>query len=151
MELLLTGSTNKSQQIHNHHHHWLDSPTWAFAFPQKLLPAEVSGYCFFRFRGKSLFQGGVVSPTPSPGYPGRPNVFCQGCLPKPTSPSFKASGSRFLPLRDSRINVAQESWRGHACNGLGRNNWHYSSFVSIHLSARCVPSRPSTAPLPQAN
>jgi hypothetical protein len=32
--------------------------------PQKLLPAEVSGYCFFRFRDKSLFQGGVVSPTP---------------------------------------------------------------------------------------
>jgi hypothetical protein len=32
--------------------------------PQKLLPAEVSGYCFFRFRDKSLFQGGLVSPTP---------------------------------------------------------------------------------------
>jgi hypothetical protein len=40
--------------------------------PQKLLPAEVSGYCFVRFRGKSLFQGGVVSPTPNPGYPGGP-------------------------------------------------------------------------------
>jgi hypothetical protein len=34
--------------------------------PQKLLPAKVSGYCFFRFRDKSLFQGGVVSPTPNP-------------------------------------------------------------------------------------
>jgi hypothetical protein len=33
--------------------------------PQKLLPAEVSGYCFFRFRDKSLFQGGV-SPAPNP-------------------------------------------------------------------------------------
>jgi hypothetical protein len=33
--------------------------------PQKLLPAEVSIYCFFRFRDKSLFQGGVVSPTPN--------------------------------------------------------------------------------------
>jgi hypothetical protein len=32
--------------------------------PQKLLPAKVSCYCFFGFRDKSLFQGGVVSPTP---------------------------------------------------------------------------------------
>jgi hypothetical protein len=32
--------------------------------PQKLLPAKVSGYCFFGFRDKSFFQGGVVSPTP---------------------------------------------------------------------------------------
>jgi hypothetical protein len=31
--------------------------------PQKLLPAKVSSYCFFRFRDKSLLQGGVVSPT----------------------------------------------------------------------------------------
>jgi hypothetical protein len=36
--------------------------------PQKLLPAEVSGYCFFRFRDKGLFQGGVVNPTPNPGF-----------------------------------------------------------------------------------
>jgi hypothetical protein len=34
--------------------------------PQKLLPTKVSGYCFFRFRDKSLSQGGVVSPTPTP-------------------------------------------------------------------------------------
>jgi hypothetical protein len=40
--------------------------------PQKLLPAKVSGYCFFRFCDKSLLQGGVVSPTPNPGYPGGP-------------------------------------------------------------------------------
>jgi hypothetical protein len=26
------------------------------------------------------------------------------------------------------------------------NKWHYSSFVSIRLSARCVPSRPRTTP-----
>jgi hypothetical protein len=32
--------------------------------PQKLLSAEVSGCCFFRFHDKSLFQGGVVSPMP---------------------------------------------------------------------------------------
>jgi hypothetical protein len=49
--------------------------------PQKLLPAEVSGDCFFRFRDKSLFQGGVVSPTPNPRLSWRADVFCQGCLP----------------------------------------------------------------------
>jgi hypothetical protein len=44
--------------------------------PQKLLPAEVFDYCFFRFRDKSLYQGGVVSPTPW-----RADVFCQDRLP----------------------------------------------------------------------
>jgi hypothetical protein len=34
--------------------------------PQKLLPAEVSSYCFVRFHDKSLFQGAVVSTTPNP-------------------------------------------------------------------------------------
>jgi hypothetical protein len=51
------------------------------ALPQKLLPAEVSGYCFFRFRDKSLFQGGVISPTPNPRLSWKADVFCQGCLP----------------------------------------------------------------------
>jgi hypothetical protein len=46
----------------------------------------------------------------------------------------------------SRVNVAQEPWRGHACNGLGSNKWHYSSFVSIRLSAKCIPARPRTTP-----
>jgi hypothetical protein len=49
--------------------------------PQKLLPAEATGYCFFRFRDKSLFQGGVVSPTPNPRLSWRADVFYQGCLP----------------------------------------------------------------------
>jgi hypothetical protein len=40
--------------------------------PQKLLPAKVSGYCFVTFRDKNLFQGGVISPRPTPGYPGMP-------------------------------------------------------------------------------
>jgi hypothetical protein len=49
--------------------------------PQKLLSAKVSGYCFFRFRDKSLLQGGLVSPTPNPLLSWRADVFCQGCLP----------------------------------------------------------------------
>jgi hypothetical protein len=67
-----------------------------------------------------------------------------------TSPNFKASGSRFLPLNDLN-DVAQEPWRGHAYNGLGRNKWHYSSFVSIHLSARCIISGPRTTPSTPTN
>jgi hypothetical protein len=39
---------------------------------QKLLPAKVSGYCFFRFHDENLFQDGVVSPTSNPSYPGGP-------------------------------------------------------------------------------
>jgi hypothetical protein len=49
--------------------------------PQKLLPAEVSVYCFFKFRDKSLFHGQFVSPTPNPRLSWRADVFCQGCLP----------------------------------------------------------------------
>jgi hypothetical protein len=49
--------------------------------PQKLLPAEVPGCCFFRFRDKSIFQGGVVSPTSNPRLSWRADVFCHGCLP----------------------------------------------------------------------
>jgi hypothetical protein len=48
--------------------------------PQKLLPAEVPGYCFFRFRDKSLFQGGGFSPTPNPRLSCRADVFRQGRL-----------------------------------------------------------------------
>jgi hypothetical protein len=77
--------------------------------PQKLLPAEVSSYCFFRFRDKSLFQGGIVSPTPNLRLSWRADVFCQGCLPQPTSPNFKASGSCFLPVHDLAVQTLPRS------------------------------------------
>jgi hypothetical protein len=47
-------------------------PYAGLGFPQKLLPAKVSGYCFFRFRDKSIIQGGLSTPRPNPGYPGGP-------------------------------------------------------------------------------
>jgi hypothetical protein len=49
--------------------------------PQKLLPAIVSDYCFFRFHDKILFQCEVVSPTPNPRLSWRADVFFQGCFP----------------------------------------------------------------------
>jgi hypothetical protein len=57
----------------------------------------------------SLFQGGVVGPTLNPQLSWRANVFCQGCLPYLASPSFKASGSRFLPLYDLAVETLPRS------------------------------------------
>jgi hypothetical protein len=62
-----------------------------------------ASYCFFRFRDKGLFPGGVVSPTPNTRLSRRAYIFCQGCLPQLFSPNFKASGSRFLPLHDLAV------------------------------------------------
>jgi hypothetical protein len=56
-------------------------PYLRLGHPQKLLLAEVSGCCFFKFRSKSLYQGEVVSPTPNPRLSWRADIFCQGCLP----------------------------------------------------------------------
>jgi len=46
----------------------------------------------------NFFWGGVVSPMPTPSYPGGPMIFCWSCLPQLTSPNFEASGTRFSPL-----------------------------------------------------
>jgi hypothetical protein len=69
--------------------------------------------------------------------------------------SLLAGWSQFESVRNSlfnlawlsRENVAQESWRGRACIGLGRNRWHYPSFDSTHPPARCVPLGPHTTRL----
>jgi hypothetical protein len=43
------------------------------AFLRSSCQLKLPGYCFFRFREKSVFQGGVVSPTtPPPSYTGGP-------------------------------------------------------------------------------
>jgi hypothetical protein len=40
--------------------------------PQKLLPPEVSGYCFFTFRDESFFRVGWSALRLTPGYPEGP-------------------------------------------------------------------------------
>jgi hypothetical protein len=93
-----------------------------------------------------VLQGGVVNPTPSP------QLFWRKCFLSGLSPL--AGWSQFESVRNSLFalawlsckNVAQESRRGHACIGLGRNRWHYPSFDSTHPSARCVPLGPHTTP-----
>jgi hypothetical protein len=85
-----------------YHHHWLDSPTWVLVISEASARYR-SVYCFFIFHYKSLLQGGVVSPTPNPRLSWRADVFYQGCLPYLNSSSFKAPGSRFLPLHDLAV------------------------------------------------
>jgi hypothetical protein len=110
------------------------SASWSI----KLLLLQIS-------RQESFRGWGCQPHAQPPGYPGGPMFSVR--VVSLTSPNFKAWGiSLFTLAWLSHINVVQEPWCGHECNGLGRNKWHYSSFVSIHLSARCIPSRPYTTP-----
>jgi hypothetical protein len=94
-----------------------------------------------------VFSRAVSSaPRPTHGYPWGPMFSVRVVSLSWLVPVLKRQISFFVLAWLSRINVAQELCRGHACNELGSNKWHYSSFVSIHLSARCIPSRPRTAP-----
>jgi hypothetical protein len=65
--------------------------------PQKLLPAEVSSYYFFRFRDKSLFQGGLSAPRPTPGYPGGPMFYVRVVSLSRKVPILKHQDLAFLP------------------------------------------------------
>jgi hypothetical protein len=49
--------------------------------PQKLLQLKYPAIASSDSVIKSLFLGGVVSPTPNPWLSWRADVFCQGCLP----------------------------------------------------------------------
>jgi hypothetical protein len=90
---------------------------------------------------------GLSAPRPTPGYPGVPMFSVMVVSLSWLVPILKRQDLVCFALAWlSRINVAQEPWRGHAWNGLGGNKWHYSSFVSIHLSARCIPLKPRTTP-----
>jgi hypothetical protein len=131
---------------HHHKNHWLDSPTRGPGLPhnfcQLKYPAIASSY----FVTRVFSWVGLSAPRPTPCYPGGPMFSVRVVSPSRLYPILKRQDLAFSLAWLSHINVAQEPWRGHACNGLGRNNWHYSSFVSVQLSAGCVPSRPRTAP-----
>ena len=52
---------------------------------------------------------------------------------------IKAPGTRFTPLHVSAVkDIAQGSWRGHACTGFGRNKWHFLSFASKLCTLRAT-------------
>jgi len=81
---------------------------------------------------------------PNPQLSWRTDDFLSGLSPLADQSQFwSVRNSLFALTWLSRINVAQEPWRGHACIGLSRDIRHYSSFISMLLSARCTPSRPS--------
>jgi len=81
---------------------------------------------------------------PNPQLSWRTDDFLSGLSPLADQSQFWSIGNSLFALTWlSHINVAQEPWRGHACIGLSGDIRHYSSFISMLLSARCTPSRPS--------
>jgi hypothetical protein len=135
----------------DHHHHWLDSPTWALAFLRSFCQLKYPAIASSDFVTRVFSRVGLSAPRPTSGHPGGPMFSVRVVSLSWLVPILKLQDLDFALAWHSRINVAQEPWRGHACNGFGRNKWHYSSFVSIHLSARCMPSRPRTTPSTPTN
>jgi hypothetical protein len=124
----------------------LDSPTWALVFLRSFCQLKYPVIASSDSVTRVFSRVGLSAPRPTPSYPGGPKFSVRVVSLSWLVPILSVRISPFAFAWLSRINVAQEPWRGHACNGLGRNKWHYWSFVSIHLSARCVPSRPRTTP-----
>jgi hypothetical protein len=90
---------------------------------------------------------GLSAPRSTPGYPGAPMFSARVVSLSWLVPILKHQELTFFALVWlSGINVAQEPYHGHACNGFDRNKWHYSSLVSIHLSGRYISLRPCTTP-----
>ena len=59
-----------------------------------------------------------------------------------------ASGTCVSPLDGLAVRrLFQGPWRGHACIGLGRRKWRFSSFNGTDTPAGYVPLRPHKAPL----
>jgi hypothetical protein len=102
-------------------------------------------HIFWGFRNNDCFTGWGCQPHAQPPAILEDQRFLSGL-------SSLAGWSQFESVRNSLFalawlslkNVAQESRRGRACIGLGRNRWHYPSFDSTHPPARCVPSGPHT-------
>jgi hypothetical protein len=130
----------------NLHHHWLDSPMLALVFLRSFCQLKYTAIASSNCVTRVFSRVGLSAPRPTSGYPGGPMFSVRVVSLSWLVPALKRQDLAFVLAWLSHINVAQEPWRGHTCNGLGMNKWHYSSFVSIHLSARCVPSRPRTTP-----
>jgi hypothetical protein len=134
--------------IFHHHHPWLDSPKCALAFLRSFCQLKYPAIASSGFVTRVFSRVGVSATRPNPGHSGGPIFSVRAVSLSRLVPILKRQDLAFCPCISllSRVNVAQEPWRGHACNRLGMNKWRYSSFVSVHVSARCVPSRPLTTP-----
>jgi hypothetical protein len=106
-----------------------------------VVPADRSGFYFLGFRDNVFSRVGLSALRPTPSDPGGP-MFSVGVVslswPAPTKASLHV-----LAVKD----VTQGPWHGHAFMGLGRNKWHFLSFVGTWLSANHAPSGPHTIPL----
>jgi hypothetical protein len=59
---------NGNEDTRHYRHHWLDSPTWALAFLRSFCQLQYPAVASLDFV-TSLYQGGVISPTPSEDTP----------------------------------------------------------------------------------
>jgi hypothetical protein len=109
------------------------------------------GNVYFFFLGATA-RGGLWPPFLFRGFCNNDCFTGWGCKPHAQPPAILedqcfllglsplAGWSQFESVRNSlfalawlsRKNVSQESLRGRACIGLGRNRWHYPSFDSTH-------------------
>jgi hypothetical protein len=129
-----------------HHHHWLDRSTWALAFLRSFCQLKYSAIASSDFVTRSFPRWGC-QPQAQTSAISEGRCFLSGLSPLADYSQFQSVRiSRFGLSWLSRINVAQEPWCEHASNGFGRNKWHYWSFVSLQLSAKCIASRPRTTP-----
>jgi hypothetical protein len=111
--------------------------------PSFSIVLNLSGILYMVFEQWTFFGMGLSALCPTRSYPGGSMFSVRAVSPSWPVPIWSVGNSLFTLTWLSRINVAQEPWHGHACIGLSRNIWLYSSFISMPLSARCTPSRPS--------
>jgi hypothetical protein len=125
----------------HHHHHWLDSPTWALAFLRRFCQLKYPAIASSDFVTRVFSRVVLSAPRPTPGYRGGPMLSVRVVFLSWLVPILKCQDLAFCPCMDHTYKrcPGAMTW---TC--MQRNKWHYSSFVSIHLSARCVPS-PRTA------
>jgi hypothetical protein len=60
------------QNIHHHHYHWLDSPTWALAFLRRFCQLKYPAIASSDFVTRVFSRVGLPAPSPTPGYLGGP-------------------------------------------------------------------------------
>jgi hypothetical protein len=82
--------------INHHHYYWLDSPTWALAFPRSFwqlkYPAASSD-----FVTRVFSRVGLSAPRPTPSYPGGPMFFVRIVSLSRLVPILKRQDLAFCP------------------------------------------------------
>jgi len=98
------------------------------------LPHHLSAWVwvdlFIRFLNNIVFRGGVVSPMPTPSYPGGPMIFCRGCRPHCSQTYFQLECvGCWSQTRDSRLSKAQKKTIKVNCKLLGHYLYLFESRI----------------------